>query len=118
MIRHLKHIHAVLTGRERLGHMRSPHWSSMRRAHLKSNPLCACCGTKKNVQVHHIKEFSRHPELELVASNLITLCEDGGDGCHRFLGHLQNWKSYNVSVVEDAKQWSQRIKTRPPPLAG
>lgn len=36
---------------------------------------CAACGSKKNLQVDHIKPRSRYPELEFCLDNLQILCQ-------------------------------------------
>jgi len=85
--------------------LRSPHWDTTRKNHLKLEPACAACGITTHLQVHHKKPFHLHPELELEQSNLITLCEQKGDaGCHLKLGHLGNWKSFNPNIEADAKE--------------
>jgi 5-methylcytosine-specific restriction endonuclease McrA len=85
--------------------LRSPHWETVRKNHIKLEPSCAACGIKSHLQVHHKLPFHLHPELELVQSNLITLCEQAGDaGCHLKIGHLGDWKSFNPNVETDAKE--------------
>jgi len=91
---------------------RSPRWSGVRGAHLKRNPTCAACGTRDKLEVHHIHPFHLFQNLELEPSNLLTLCETGGN-CHIMLGHLKNWKSYNLGVRKDAEVLLQKIKARP-----
>jgi len=91
---------------------RSPRWPGVRGAHLKRNPTCAACGTNDKLEVHHIYPFHLYPNLELDPANLITLCENGGN-CHIMLGHLKNWKSYNLGVRKDAEVLLQKIKARP-----
>lgn len=91
---------------------RSPQWPAVRKAWLKTNPTCAACGSADNVEVHHIEPFFLRPDLELTASNFISLCENGGN-CHLFVGHLKNFKSYNKTVKEDAAIILKRIKSRP-----
>ena len=91
---------------------RSPRWPAVRGAHLKRNPTCAACGTRDKLEVHHIHPFHIYPELELVGSNLLTLCETGGN-CHLMIGHLKNFKSYNIAVRKDAEVLLQKIKARP-----
>lgn len=94
---------------------RSDHWPAARSAHLIEHPTCLICGGTKKLEVHHIKPFHVHPELELDPSNFATLCEDNLDGldCHLAFGHLGNFKSWNVDVLVDAAFWSLRIKNRP-----
>ena len=91
---------------------RSPQWGSVRARHLILHPLCAVCEGKENLNVHHIKPFHLHPELELDPSNLITLCESGKKGlnCHLLIGHLGNFKNVNLLSVEDAAIWNAKLK--------
>lgn len=85
--------------------LRSPKWESVRKEWLANHKHCAACGSSEKLQVHHKKPFHLHPELELNAENLITLCEDPkGLECHLKIGHLGNWKSFNPSVENDARE--------------
>lgn len=97
------------------GMKRSGHWPAARAAHLKEFPTCAVCGGNEKVEVHHIRPFHLHPDLELDQSNFITLCEANKDGfdCHLGFGHLGNFKSFNVGVMSDAAAWNDKIKNRP-----
>ena len=79
---------------------RSPEWPRVERLYRKLFPACAACGSSKRPQVHHMKSFSQHPELELDPTNLITLCMD--NDCHLYIGHLDNFKITNTFVVEDS----------------
>ena len=88
---------------------RSPKWSSVRKEHLKNQSICQACWRKNDLQVHHIIPYHLDPNNELNPNNLITLCSD----CHLLLGHLMDYKSWNVNVVEDCKQLSLKIKNRP-----
>lgn len=90
---------------------RSSKWPKVRKIHLKQYPNCANCGKDKSLQVHHIKPFHLHPELELSPSNLLTLC--GNPRCHLDKGHLGYWKSYNVNVIEDSALWLKKYTERP-----
>lgn len=81
---------------------RSPRWPACRRFHLASEGWCRQCGGSLNLEVHHIVPYHLHPELELVDSNLITLCERIGHQCHLRRGHLGNWKSYNPNIRAEA----------------
>lgn len=95
------------------GAQRSPRWSSVREHHLYTHPLCAICGSTKNVVVHHKKPFHLYPQLELDPSNLVTLCESDGMNCHITFGHLGNFRSYNLFIDDDIKLWSYKILNRP-----
>jgi 5-methylcytosine-specific restriction protein A len=104
----------LLKDKKALDHKRSSKWSSVRKQHLKNNPRCALCDGIKKLEVHHIKPFHLHPELELDPDNLITLCEDKGDGvyCHLFFGHLGNFHSINADVKIDIEIWREKLKNR------
>ena len=91
---------------------RSSGWSKVRKEHIKKHPTCAGCGRKDGLEVHHIKDFSEHPELELDPDNLITLC-DKAMRCHLTFGHLGNWKSINRWVIENCKWFLGRVLNRP-----
>lgn len=88
------------------GIKRSPLWAHVEKQHLLREPGCVVCGYKgKWVQVHHVKPFHLHPELELDPHNLVTLCERKGRDHHLLLGHFDNWKSYNEHIRADAKHY-------------
>ena len=88
---------------------RSSRWSSTRGSLLKDHPFCSACGSEKDLECHHIEPFFLHPEKELDENNLIVLCRV----CHFLFGHLKNWSSFNTTVVEDAKWFCKKVKTRP-----
>lgn len=91
------------------GEPRSSSWASVRRNFVESNPDCAACGSTQNLNVHHIKPFHSHPELELDPGNLITLCRK-----HHFqVGHdpdgpwepkRPSWKAFNPRVREHCEK--------------
>lgn len=87
---------------------RSRGWSRVRREHIKKNPECAVCGKSRGLEVHHVLDFSNHPELELEPTNLMTLCRTD----HLVFGHLKSWKSINPYLRYDAEVWNQKIKGR------
>jgi 5-methylcytosine-specific restriction enzyme A len=91
-------------------HGRSPRWKAVRSDHIAKHPKCAICGRKEGLEVHHIIPFHINPDLELEPSNLITLC---GKYCHFVFGHLMNWQSWNENIVEDSKDYHEKIKNRP-----
>ena len=90
---------------------RSRGWRKVRNAHIKKQPFCVACGRRKLLEVHHILDFSEHPELELDDNNLITLC-DSSMRCHRLIGHLGDWKSINPKVVGDAIAFLRKRRDR------
>lgn len=90
---------------------RSGHWQKVRAEHLAKHPACEVCGHDgEKVNVHHIRPFHLHPDLELDPKNLITLCEDEGFvNCHLFIGHLGNFKGWNPAVIADAAQFHKKL---------
>lgn len=80
---------------------RSSHWAALRKKIIAAHPYCAYCGSKQNLQAHHIRPFHLHPELELDPKNVIVLCETPGTDHHLHIGHAGNFKSENPNVVED-----------------
>lgn len=91
---------------------RSSRLISVRREHISKNPECVACGSRKDLNVHHIKPFHSHPELELDPANLITLCRE-----HHFrIGHdpdgpwkprSPSWSESNPRVRKDAQRWRE-----------
>lgn len=92
--------------------LRSSRWEGVRKDFLKTNNICAACGTKDKLQVHHIKPFHLYPELELEPSNLITLCETKQRKCHLNIGHLGHWKRENPDVTKDAANYRLMFHTK------
>lgn len=89
---------------------RSPKWSSVRKQHLLENKSCAACGRTTNLEVHHIEPVHIRPDRELDPTNLITLCDSA---CHITFGHLMNYKSWNINVIEDSYNYQQKVINRP-----
>lgn len=89
---------------------RSPKWKKIRQEFIKNHPVCAGCGSTKDLEVHHIEPVHINPNRELDSSNLITLCDKY---CHFAIGHLMNYKSYNPNVIIDAKDFLYKIENRP-----
>ena len=105
----------LFQGRTPFGNPRAGAWPRIRREHLAKHPTCIVCGGTKLLEVHHIRPFHLHPELELDPLNLVTLCEDtkGGMTCHLAIGHLGSFRSYNVNVERDAQYIRDVVKSRP-----
>ncbi|WP_165422930.1 HNH endonuclease [Ktedonosporobacter rubrisoli] len=91
------------------GRERSAEWERVAREHRLREPACVACGYRGHkLQVHHIKPFHLHPELELDPNNLITLCEARGREHHLLLGHLGAWDSYNEHIRADIKHFYRK----------
>ena len=104
----------VMQGKAPITASRSPKWAGVRDAFLKLHPICEVCEGNENLNVHHIKPFHLHPELELEPTNLITLCEceKHGINCHLLIGHLGNFHNINVHILEDIPIWNARLKEK------
>lgn len=107
----LRQLISFLLPNDRLYVPRVNGWPRLRADFLRHNPACAVCGGIKKVTPHHIRPVHLWPELELAWDNLIPLCE--ANGCHYFVGHLRNWRSFNPSVRFDAAVWRERFSSRP-----
>ena len=92
---------------------RSGKWQAVRNEFVELHPRCEACGLSWGLNVHHIKPFKDHPELELDMDNLITLCRE-----HHFrIGHdpdgpwgwrRPSWTLSNPNVREDVKRWRKK----------
>ena len=102
-----------ITNKDDAGNKRSSQWPKVRKAWLENHPTCAVCGGTSKIEVHHIIPFHLHPDLELVDSNFISLCE-GAKGCnhHLLFGHFMNFKNYNPDVRKDAEHFNAGIVTK------
>jgi hypothetical protein len=56
----------------------------------RDNHTCQCCGSKKKLHAHHIRDYATYSELRLELSNGITLCQN----CH-IAFHIKYGKGYN-----------------------
>jgi 5-methylcytosine-specific restriction protein A len=103
-------------GAERLGGAtRSPEWPRVRAAHLLKEPACQVCGGTTKLNVHHVRPFHLHPELELDDNNLITLCTGSSNtlNCHVRFGHWDNFRTkYNPQIRLEAPKWKARFDAK------
>ncbi len=90
---------------------RSSRWATVRANHLKYEPVCVLCLSTKDPEVHHVQPFSVNPDLELVETNLITLCASGPNH-HLHFGHFGNYQYYNPHVREDVERTRREIEER------
>lgn len=100
-----------MTGKAPKGAKRSHLWFEVRKKHLKLYPNCLVCGGSTSLQVHHIVPFFLAPDLELVSTNLMTLCtrKKYGINCHLLIGHLGNFRRFNIGASLDAKIWRSKL---------
>lgn len=88
---------------------RDPRWRTVRRHVLEEHPACEACGSKRELNVHHVKPFAKYPELELEPSNLIVLCRTD----HEVFGHLHDFTSWNINVRKDVEEYRKKVEARP-----
>lgn len=93
--------HRALVAEAKSATMRSSKWPTVKKAHLKKEPICQYCSGISCLEVHHIQPFHIDKTKELKDENLITLCEDPTKMCHLHIGHNGNWKSFNPNVRAD-----------------
>lgn len=107
----LKYVKDRIQGKAPAGAMRSTRWPTIRAIHLKTHGCCEVCGSRTQLEVHHIIPFHNNPDLELDATNLITLCESKKYGltCHLLMGHLGNYRHSNPAVIEDVRIWRAKL---------
>lgn len=63
--------------------------------------MCLFCRIRKNLQVDHIKSWSKYPELRFEPSNCRTLCMK----CHYKV-------TFNKDAPEDLKAWGHNMSRR------
>ena len=91
---------------------RNPEWPKVRGSQLIQHPVCAMCGKKTSLQVHHCLPFHLWPEHELNPKNLVTLCENREFPCHLLVGHLGDWKCFNPDVITSIRMKSIVLSER------
>lgn len=78
----------------------TPEFKALRFATFKRDEFkCALCNSKgKKLNCHHIKPVAKFPELELVSTNLITICEE----CHenKVNGHEAEFEHQFTEFVQ------------------
>jgi len=100
-----------MKGKAEKGQKRSKWWRKVRATHIRNNPTCYVCGSKKKVEVHHKIPFNIAPDLELKVDNLVSLCENKkyGINCHLLIGHLGNYRRINAQIDYDTRTWRMKL---------
>lgn len=82
----------------------SPEYKSFRYSVMILDKFeCKKCGSKKGLQVHHIKRWADYPQLRYLRSNGITLCEN----CHALVnGKEERFEEEFRKIVEIRKNLS------------
>lgn len=75
---------------------------------------CKFCGSRVNLNRHHVISQLACPERKDDPNNLIVLCRS----CHQVVGHKNNWKKFNPYVAEicekyggppvDSREWREQ----------
>ena len=69
-----------MSGPNKTRDFNDPKYKACRRAAKSRDKFkCVLCGSKRRLQVHHIKRWADYPELRYELSNLVTLCYQ----CHK-----------------------------------
>lgn len=113
MIKALKHGVSLLKTFVRDIHAkkkRSPKWRTLQKEYLKNHNICAACGSKARLQVHHKLPFDDYPELELDPHNLITLCMSEKE-CHIRIGHGGSYTKYTYKIDQYIDQIHKKQRT-------
>ena len=87
---------------------RSGQWPRVRAEHLLKEPCCQVCGTRRDLEVHHVVPLHVAPAMELHPMNLLTLCGH----CHLLFGHLMRWTDWNPGVRDEARRMREHIAGR------
>ena len=82
---------------------RDGNWRPTRNQFIEMFPVCECCGTEDDLNVHHIFPVRWYPKFELEPYNLITLCRRH----HFYYGHLNDWKKWNTHIWQVAQLTSK-----------
>ena len=94
-----------IKGKAPKGAKRSSDWRKVRKEWIKVNNRCFC-GRKRGLEVHHPIPFHIAPRMELEPSNLMTMCHR----CHLLIGHLGNYRYWNVSALSDAESLQFKMR--------
>jgi hypothetical protein len=92
-----------------LGLARAGGWPALKRVHLANHPACEVCGSEEDCTAHHVRPVHVSSELELDPANLWTMC----GRCHLLIGHLGDWRSWNIGVRFDSEILRKKIRERP-----
>ena len=61
---------------------------------IRDNYFCQVCGSKKELEAHHLESFSSTPQLRTILSNGITLCQKCHKNLHHQFGYIVNEQNF------------------------
>ena len=90
----------------------------------KNNYTCAICGSKEDIQAHHIKSFDNYPELRFDIENGVALCKTchlnihSGNSDNRVITKPTPNVNVNVNDIKkkDTKVSKEKVHFVPPTL--
>ena len=87
---------------------RASGWDKLRDECVAEQKVCQYCGTIKDLQAHHILEFSigNNAKYELVKANIIVLCRED----HLRTGHNGSFLTMNPFVREECEMHRAHMK--------
>jgi 5-methylcytosine-specific restriction enzyme A len=109
----IKRLKDLVQGKSSLSNKRDSSWHKESRIWLVGK-VCAGCGGKNKLEVHHKVPFHVDRTKEMDPENWLCLCESkkNGKNCHLWEGHNGNYRSFNPNVEEDSGRSKQRIESR------
>lgn len=94
-------------------YLQSKHWALLRKKYIKSNTVCASCGSKDNLQLHHVSYKNLGNEF---SADFLVLCDKCHKNIHKMKDHSREFnesfspKSYIKLSKERKKKHSGQSK--------
>lgn len=88
---------------------RSPQWPPVERAFLRAHPECRGCGSRRNLNAHHLVPFHVDRAKELDPDNLVAVCRS----CHFVLCHRNDWSNWEPDAPRLLDAHRARTGARP-----
>ena len=74
-------------------YLKSTHWQSVRKLKLyEANYMCEKCGSKRDLNVHHLRYDTLYCEIN---EDLMVVCQD----CHTNIMHAENETQKKVGEI-------------------
>ena len=85
-------------------------WAKARRDFATLNPECLACGSRVDLNIHHIQSAHEFPDLQCDPRNFCPLCRTH----HKDFGHPESWSKNNPNVIRDSR--AERRRRGLPPI--